>query len=89
MEFFLARKFFPMLELSMISMSVLLKNFSVALFINSTLLAYLLLSSIRVIKLENTMCVLGLKDFISFTKCYNRSTISFSDLVDVKSFVPQ
>ena len=53
-----------MLELSITSMSVLLKDSSIALFVKSTLLVYLLLSSICVIKLENTMCVLGLKDFL-------------------------
>ena len=78
-----------MLELSIISTSVLLKNSSIALFVKSTLLVYLLSASIRVIKLENTMCVLRLKGFISCTRCCNHSTISFSDSVDVKSFVPQ
>ena len=53
-----------MMELSIISLSVLLKSSSIALFVKSTLSVYLLLLSIGVVKLENTMCVFGLKDLL-------------------------
>ena len=61
-----------------------------ALFVKSTSLVYSLLSSIRAIKLDDTMCALGLKDFISCRVGWGKmSMVGHSRLLGILFCMPK